>query len=128
MANCISHRQRPRGVDFSPDCAILDRMVEKAAGGKRKNHSGGLRFAERASAGLRAPVGGTTARMLGRIWQVIGLHGGPATPSQFLFGDGLHVFAIHLEKMKARRTGPSDIGGSRRVAGISYLCQANGNA
>ena len=92
------------GVDFNQDCAYMDRLVKKL----RSKHLIGSGDAEE-FAWLR-----DRWRERPRMWedQQVLVHG-DATPANFLFGDGLTVTAIDLERMKrADRT--FDIG---RIAG-----------
>ncbi len=104
------------GVDFSQDCAYLDRLVAK------------LRSKHFISSGEAEELYWLRDRWReqGRMWedrQVL-VHG-DATPSNFLFGDGLNVVAIDLERMK-RADRVFDVG---RVAGElqHFYLQAWGN-
>jgi aminoglycoside phosphotransferase len=104
------------GVDFSQDCAYLDRLVGKL----RSKHFMGAGEADELY-WLR-----DRWREQPRMWedrQVL-VHG-DATPSNFLFGDGLNVVAIDLERMQ-RADRVFDVG---RVAGElqHFYLQAFGN-
>jgi serine/threonine protein kinase len=108
-ANC-------RGVDFSQDCAYMDRLVEKL----RCKHLIGAQEASELD-WLR-----DRWREQPRMWedrQVL-VHG-DATPSNFLFGDDLNVIAIDLERMK-RADRVFDVG---RIAGElqHFYLQATGD-
>ncbi len=104
------------GVDFHQDCAYLDRLVKKLRG-KHTIDTGEAdelywlrdRWRERP-----------------RMWedQQVLVHG-DATPANFLFGDGLSVTAIDLERMK-RADRVFDLG---RIAGeLQYFyLRATGN-
>jgi aminoglycoside phosphotransferase (APT) family kinase protein len=103
-------------VDFHQDCAYLDRLVRKL---QRKEVIGAAEAAE--LTWLR-----DRWREKPRMWednQVL-VHG-DATPSNLLFGRGLSVIAIDLERMK-RADRAFDLG---RIAGElqHYFMQANGN-
>jgi aminoglycoside phosphotransferase (APT) family kinase protein len=91
-------------VDFDPDCRYFDRVV----GRLRKAHRIGQRDADDL-AGLR-----DLWRERPHMWQdrQVWLHG-DATPANFLFGHGMDVAAIDLERMK-RGDRLFDVG---RVAG-----------
>jgi aminoglycoside phosphotransferase (APT) family kinase protein len=92
------------GVDFSQDCAYLDRLVGK------------LRSKHFMAAGEADELYWLRDRWREqpRMWEdrQVFVHG-DATPSNFLFGDGLKVIAIDLERMK-RADRVFDIG---RIAG-----------
>ncbi len=116
LATLHNRTANGHGVDFHQDCAYLDRVVRKL----RTQHA----------------IGGCDAdelywlrdlwREKPRMWedrQVL-VHG-DATPSNLLFGGGLSVIAIDLERMKrADRT--FDLG---RIAGElqHHFLQATGN-
>jgi len=104
------------GVDFSEDCAYLDRLAAK------------LRSKQFMGAGEAEEIYWLRDRWREqpRMWedrQVL-VHG-DATPSNFLFGDGLNVAAIDLERMK-RADRVFDLG---RIAGElqHFYLQAVGN-
>ena len=104
------------GVDFQQDCAYLDRLVRK------------LRRKEVIGAGDAAELTWLRDRWREkpRMWednQVL-VHG-DATPSNLLFGRGLSVIAIDLERMR-RADRAFDLG---RIAGElqHYFLQATGN-
>jgi aminoglycoside phosphotransferase (APT) family kinase protein len=104
------------GVDFSEDCAYLDRLVGKL----RSKHFVTVGEAEEMY-WLR-----DRWREQPRMWedrQVL-VHG-DATPSNFLFGEGLNVVAIDLERMK-RADRVFDVG---RIAGElqHFFLQSLGN-
>jgi len=108
-ANCA-------GVDFHQDCAYLDRLVRKL----RKKHIIGDADVSEFS-WLR-----DRWREQPRMWedrQVL-VHG-DATPANFLFGDGLAVTAIDLERMQ-RADRVFDLG---RITGElqHFYLQATGN-
>jgi aminoglycoside phosphotransferase (APT) family kinase protein len=92
------------GVDFDPDCRYFDTVV----GRLMKAHRIGQRDIDELSS-LR-----DRWRDLPRMWQdqQVWLHG-DATPANFLFGHGMDVAAIDLERMK-RGDRMFDVG---RVAG-----------
>jgi hypothetical protein len=104
------------GVDFNQDCAYLDRLVRKlqkqqVMGGEEADEFYWLRDRWREKP---------------RMWednQVL-VHG-DATPSNLLFGTGLSVIAIDLERM-TRADRVFDLG---RIAGElqHYFLQATGN-
>ncbi len=104
------------GVDFTEDCAYMDRMVEKL----RSNRTIGAWDADELY-WLR-----DRWREQGRKWedQLVLVHG-DATPSNFLFGEGQDVIAIDLERMK-RADRVFDLG---RIAGElqHFYLQATGN-
>jgi aminoglycoside phosphotransferase (APT) family kinase protein len=91
-------------VEFNPECRYFDTIV----GRLRKAHRIGQRDFDELS-GLR-----DRWRELPQMWQdrQVWLHG-DATPANFLFGDGMDVAAIDLERMK-RGDRMFDVG---RVAG-----------
>jgi hypothetical protein len=104
------------GVDFGQDCAYLDQLVRKL----EKQQAIGAWDAEELY-WLR-----DRWREKPRMWedtQVL-VHG-DATPSNLLFGTGLGVIAIDLERMK-RADRVFDLG---RIAGElqHYFLEANGN-
>ena len=104
------------GVDFNQDCDYLDRLVRKL----RHNHVIGAEEADEFS------FFRDCWREKPRMWednQVL-VHG-DATPSNLLFGPGLSVIAIDLERMK-RADRVFDLG---RIAGElqHYFLQATGN-
>ena len=92
------------GVDFEPDCSYFDRVV----GRLKKAHRIGQPDIDEFS-GLR-----DRWRDKPQMWedQQVWLHG-DATPANFLFGNGMDVAAIDLERMK-RGDRMFDVG---RVAG-----------
>ncbi len=92
------------GVDFEPDCRYFDRVV----GRLKKAHRIGQPDIDEFS-GLR-----DRWRDKPQMWedQQVWLHG-DATPANFLFGNGMDVAAIDLERMK-RGDRMFDVG---RVAG-----------
>jgi hypothetical protein len=103
-------------VDFNEDCAYLDRLVKKL----ETNRTIGAWDAEELY-WLR-----DLWRDKPRMWEdrQVFVHG-DATPSNFLFGDGLSVIAIDLERMR-RADRVFDLG---RIAGeLQHLyIQATGN-
>jgi aminoglycoside phosphotransferase (APT) family kinase protein len=105
-----------RGVDFAEECTYLDRMVEKL---RTKHIIGSWDSAE--LYWLR-----DRWREQPRMWedQQVLVHG-DATPSNFLFGDGLNVIAIDLERLR-RADRVFDLG---RIAGElqHFYLQATGN-
>jgi len=116
LATLHNRTANGQGVDFHQDCAYLDRLVRKlqakqVIGAWDANEFSWLRDRWREKP---------------RMWednQVL-VHG-DATPSNLLFGRGLNVIAIDLERMKrADRT--FDLG---RIAGElqHYFLQATGN-
>jgi aminoglycoside phosphotransferase len=116
LATLHNRTANGQGVDFHQDCAYLDRLVRKlqakqVIGAWDANEFSWLRDRWREKP---------------RMWednQVL-VHG-DATPSNLLFGRGLSVIAIDLERMKrADRT--FDLG---RIAGElqHYFLQATGN-
>ncbi len=115
LATLHNRTANGQGVDFHQDCAYLDRLVRKL----QKQHVVGDRDADELY-WLRDRWRGKP-----RMWednQVL-VHG-DATPSNLLFGRGLSVIAIDLERMKrADRT--FDLG---RIAGElqHYFLQATG--
>lgn len=91
LATLHNRTANDHNVDFSQDCAYLDRLVGKL----RQKQMIGASDADELS-WLR-----DRWREQPRMWedrQVL-VHG-DATPSNFLFGDGLTVMAIDLERMK----------------------------
>jgi aminoglycoside phosphotransferase (APT) family kinase protein len=104
------------GVDFNHDCAYLDRLVKKL----RTKHTIDSGEAEEFY-WLR-----DRWRERPRMWedQQVLVHG-DATPANFLFGDGLAVTAIDLERMK-RADRVFDLG---RIAGElqHFFLRATGN-
>jgi thiamine kinase-like enzyme len=104
MATLHNRTANGYGVNFADDCAYLDRLVRKL----RSKHFIGEHEADELY-WLR-----DRWRDQPRMWedQQVFVHG-DATPSNFLFGDGLHVIAIDLERMK-RADRVFDIG---RIAG-----------
>jgi aminoglycoside phosphotransferase (APT) family kinase protein len=117
LATLHNRTANGQGVDFDEDCAYLNRLVRKL----RKQHVIGDWDADELH-WLR-----DRWREKPRMWednQVL-VHG-DATPSNLLFGRGLNVIAIDLERMKrADRT--FDLG---RITGElqHYFLQANGNS
>jgi thiamine kinase-like enzyme len=104
LASLHNRTANGRGVDFSQDCAYLDRLVRKLL----SKHFIDTKEAEELY-WLR-----DRWREQPRMWedrQVL-VHG-DATPSNFLFGDNLDVIAIDLERMK-RADRVFDVG---RIAG-----------
>jgi hypothetical protein len=103
-------------VDFTQDCAYLDRLVQKL----QSNHTIGTWDVEELR-WLR-----DLWRDKPRMWEdrQVYVHG-DATPSNFLFGAGLSVMAIDLERMK-RADRVFDLG---RIAGElqHFFLQATGN-
>ncbi|HYK30078.1 MAG TPA: phosphotransferase [Streptosporangiaceae bacterium] len=91
-------------VDFDPECRYFDRVVDRL----RKGHRIGQRDVDELS-GLR-----DRWRERPQMWQdrQVWLHG-DATPANFLFGHGMDVAAIDLERMM-RGDRMFDVG---RVAG-----------
>lgn len=104
------------GVDFHHDCVYLDHLVRKLYG---KHFIGAGDVGE--FSWLR-----DRWREQARMWedQQVLVHG-DATPSNFLFGDGLSVIAIDLEGMR-RADRVFDVG---RIAGElqHFFMQATGN-
>ena len=92
------------GVDFDADCRYLDTLVRRLHSGQRIGQWDVDEFSW-----LR-----DCWRTRSRMWQdqQVWLHG-DATPANFLFGDGMDVAAIDLERMK-RGDRMFDVG---RVAG-----------
>jgi aminoglycoside phosphotransferase (APT) family kinase protein len=116
MATLHNRTANGHGVDFHEDCSYLDRLVRKL----QKQHIIGQGDAEELY-WLR-----DRWREKPRMWednQVL-VHG-DATPSNLLFGRGLSVIAIDLERMK-RADRAFDLG---RIAGElqHYFLQAGGN-
>jgi hypothetical protein len=116
LANLHNRTANGHGVDFREDCAYLDRLVRKL----QSRHIIGQGDAEELN-WLR-----DRWREKPRMWednQVL-VHG-DATPSNLLFGRGLSVIAIDLERMK-RADRAFDLG---RVAGElqHYFLQATGD-
>jgi aminoglycoside phosphotransferase (APT) family kinase protein len=116
MATLHNRTANGHGVDFSQDCAYLDQLVRKL----RKKHFIGVEEADELY-WLR-----DRWREQPRMWEdrQVFVHG-DATPSNFLFGDGLNVIAIDLERMK-RADRVFDVG---RIAGElqHFYLQALGN-
>ena len=116
LANLHNRTANGQGVDFHQDCAYLNQLVRKL----QSQHVIAAWDADELY-WLR-----DRWREKPRMWednQVL-VHG-DATPSNLLFGSGLSVIAIDLERMKyADRT--FDLG---RIAGElqHYFLQANGN-
>ena len=104
LATLHNRTANGRGVDFHQDCVYLDRLVRKL----QTQHVIGAREADELY-WLR-----DRWREKPRMWEDIQvLVHGDATPSNLLFGSGLGVIAIDLERMKrADRT--FDLG---RIAG-----------
>ncbi len=104
------------GVNFDEDCSYLDHIVRKLAG---KHYIRSDEVEE--FSWLR-----DRWREQSRMWedQQVLVHG-DATPSNFLFGSGINVIAIDLEKMK-RADRVFDIG---RIAGEiqHFFLQHTGN-
>jgi aminoglycoside phosphotransferase (APT) family kinase protein len=103
-------------VNFTEDCAYLDRLVNKLESKQIIGRSDADEFYWLRDLWRDKP----------RMWEdrQVFVHG-DATPSNFLFGAGLNVMAIDLERMKrADRT--FDLG---RIAGElqHFLIQATGN-
>ncbi len=116
LATLHNRTANGHGVDFSQDCSYLDRLVGKL----RSKHFVAAGEAEEMY-WLR-----DRWREQPRMWedrQVL-VHG-DATPSNFLFGNGLNVVAIDLERMK-RADRVFDVG---RIAGElqHFFLQALGN-
>ena len=116
LATLHNRTANGHSVDFNEDCAYLDRLVRKL----QKQNFIGTWDAEELY-WLR-----DLWREKPRMWEdrQVFVHG-DATPSNFLFGKGLSVMAIDLERMK-RADRVFDLG---RIAGElqhSYM-QANGN-
>jgi len=116
LATLHNRTANGHGVDFSEDCSYLDRLVGKL---RRKRIIGDGDSDE--MYWLR-----DRWREQSRMWedrQVL-VHG-DATPSNFLFGDGLNVMAIDLERMK-RADRVFDV---CRIAGElqHFYLQATGN-
>ncbi len=116
LATLHNRTANGRGVDFSQDCAYLDRMVEKLRGKRTIGASDAEELCWLRDRWREQP----------RMWedrQVL-VHG-DATPSNFLFGDGLNVFAIDLERMQ-RSDRVFDLG---RIAGElqHFYLQATGS-
>ncbi len=116
LATLHNRTANGQGVDFHQDCAYLDRLVRKlqtqqVAGAWDADELYWLRDRWREKP---------------RMWQdnQVLVHG-DATPSNLLFGRGLSVIAIDLERMK-RADRVFDLG---RVAGElqHYFLQASGN-
>jgi hypothetical protein len=116
LATLHNRTANGRGVDFAEDCAYLDRLVGK------------LRSKHFIGAGEAAELYWLRDRWREqpRMWEdrQVFVHG-DATPSNFLFGKGLNVAAIDLERMK-RADRAFDVG---RIAGElqHFYLQAWGN-
>ena len=94
-------------VDFDPDCRYFDTVVGRLEEGPP----------HRAVGRRRALAGCATAGGSGReMWQdqQVWLHG-DATPANFLFGHGMDVAAIDLERMKRGRPDVRRRAGRRRA-------------
>jgi Phosphotransferase enzyme family len=116
LATLHNRTANGQGVDFHQDCAYLDRLVRKLQ--------------------IKQVIGAMDAdelywlrdlwREKPRMWEdnQVFVHG-DATPSNLLFGRGLSVIAIDLERMK-RADRVFDLG---RIAGElqHYFLQATGN-
>src|SRR6266567_3057332 len=93
IARATQHNRTANGatVDFAPECRYFDTLV----GRLKRAHRIGQRDADEFS-GLR-----DRWRASPRMWQdrQVWLHG-DATPANFLFGHGMDVAAIDLERMK----------------------------
>src|ERR1035438_9229017 len=116
LATLHNRTANGHGVDFSEDCAYLDRLVKTLEG----KHIIGTWDAEELH-WLR-----DLWREKPRMWEdrQVFVHG-DATPSNFLFGEGLSVMAIDLERMR-RADRVFDLG---RIAGElkHFYLQATGN-
>jgi hypothetical protein len=116
LATLHNRTANGQGVDFNQDCAYLDRLVRKLQRKQVIGHADADELNWLRDLWREKP----------RMWednQVL-VHG-DATPSNLLFGRGLSVIAIDLERMKrADRT--FDLG---RIAGElqHYFLQATGN-
>src|ERR1022692_798081 len=104
LATLHNRTANGHNVDFSEDCAYLDRLVKKL----QSNHTIGTWDVEELH-WLR-----DLWRDKPRMWEdrQVFVHG-DATPSNFLFGKGLSVMAIDLERMR-RADRAFDLG---RIAG-----------
>jgi aminoglycoside phosphotransferase len=116
LASLHNRTANGAGVDFSQDCAYLDRLVRKLRSRRMIGEGDADEFYWLRDRWREKP----------RMWedQQVLVHG-DATPANFLFGDGLAVTAIDLERMKrADRT--FDLG---RIAGElqHFYIQATGN-
>lgn len=116
LATLHNRTANGQGVDFTEDCAYLDRLVNKLVSKHIIEAWDAEEFYWLRDLWREKP----------RMWedrQVL-VHG-DATPSNFLFGDDLNVIAIDLERMK-RADRVFDVG---RIAGELQHCymQATGN-
>jgi hypothetical protein len=116
LATLHNRTANGHNVDFSEDCAYLDRLVKKL----ESKHIIGTWDVEELH-WLR-----DLWRDKPRMWEdrQVFVHG-DATPSNFLFGEGLSVMAIDLERMR-RADRAFDLG---RIAGElqHFFLQATGN-
>jgi aminoglycoside phosphotransferase (APT) family kinase protein len=116
LATLHNRTANGHNVDFSQDCTYLDRLVKKL----ESKHIIGTWDADELY-WLR-----DRWREKPRMWEdrQVFVHG-DATPSNFLFGEGLSVMAIDLERMR-RADRAFDLG---RIAGElqHFFLQATGN-
>jgi serine/threonine protein kinase len=116
LATLHNRTANGHGVDFGEDCAYLDRLVQNL----ESKHIIGAWDADELH-WLR-----DLWREKPRMWEdrQVFVHG-DATPSNFLFGEGLSVMAIDLERMR-RADRVFDLG---RIAGElqHFYMQATGN-
>ena len=114
LATVHNRSARPRGVDFSEACAHFDAMLRDVS--HLMDHEECRRLAALGEAWAHDPVMGQDREVL--------VHG-DATPSNFLFGDGMYVIAFDLER--ARRA--DRVFDAGRVAGElkHFFLRATGN-